>query len=126
MGEFGLYSTIIPDKLVHLIRLRQLFVVSSWVSVRNTPSVEASPTQFRATSRSFAAATVTIFAASKKSIPSRIGVCHSGRRRVASENVVAIFPRLVAGEALFVQRLIAGFAVREVGKSPAAGRGVLF
>ena len=33
---------------------------------------------------------------------------------------------LVAGEARFVQRLIARFAIREVGGSPAAGRGVLF
>jgi hypothetical protein len=50
----------------------------------------------------------------------------SGRRCVASENVVAIFCRLVAREALCVQRLVAGFAVREVGESPASGRDVLF
>ena len=50
----------------------------------------------------------------------------SRRGRVASENEVAIFCRLVAGEALCVQRLIAGFAVGEVGESPASGRSVLF
>src|SRR5271169_13642 len=50
----------------------------------------------------------------------------SRRRRVASENVVAILARLVAGEALCVQGLIAGVAVRKVGESPAAGGDVLF
>ena len=55
-----------------------------------------------------------------------VGAClSSGRRRIASEDVVAIFRRLVAGEASFVQRLVARFAVLEVGKSPAASRGVL-
>jgi hypothetical protein len=53
-------------------------------------------------------------------------VLSSGRRGVVSENVVAIFCRLVAGEALFVQRLIPRFAIRKVGESPAAGRGVFF
>ena len=53
-------------------------------------------------------------------------VLSSGRRCVVSENVIAIFYRLVAWKALFVQRLVAGFAVCEVGISPAAGRGVLF
>jgi hypothetical protein len=43
-----------------------------------------------------------------------------------SKKVVVIFSWLVVGEARFMQRLIAGFAVREVGESPAAGRGVLF
>ena len=39
----------------------------------------------------------------------------SGRRCVVSENVIAIFYRLVARKALFMQRLVAGFAVCEVG-----------
>ena len=43
-----------------------------------------------------------------------------------SENVVAIFYRQVAGEPGLVQRLVASFAVREIGISPAASRGVLF
>ena len=47
-------------------------------------------------------------------------------RRVTGEDEVAIFGRQVAGVAGFVQRLVAGFAVREVGESPAAHRGVLF
>ena len=42
------------------------------------------------------------------------------------ENVVTVFGWLVTGEALCMQRLIAGFAVREVGESPAAGRSVFF
>jgi hypothetical protein len=50
----------------------------------------------------------------------------SGRRRVTREDEVAIFGSLVAGEAGFVQRLVARFAVLEVGESPAASRGVLF
>jgi hypothetical protein len=50
----------------------------------------------------------------------------SGRSCVVSENLVAIFCRRVAGEALCVQRLVARLAVREVGKSPAPGYGVLF
>ena len=50
----------------------------------------------------------------------------SRRRCVASENEVVIFCGLVAGEALCVQRLIARFAVGEVGESPAAGCSVLF
>jgi hypothetical protein len=49
----------------------------------------------------------------------------SGGRRVTGEDEVAIFGRLVAGEASFVQRLVARFAVLEVGKSPAVSRGVL-
>src|SRR5215831_8540087 len=49
----------------------------------------------------------------------------SGRSCVVSKNVVVIFGRQVAGEAGLVQRFIAGFAVHEVGVSPAAGRGVL-
>ena len=49
----------------------------------------------------------------------------SGSRRVTREDEVAIFGWLVAGEALFVQRPIPGFAIRKVGESPAAGRGVL-
>jgi len=50
----------------------------------------------------------------------------SGRRRVTREHEIAILSRLVAGEARFVQRLIARFAILEVGESPAARRGVLF
>src|SRR6516164_7352451 len=52
---------------------------------------------------SFAAATTAILAASKKLIPPRIRGAGfiSGRRCVVSENVVAIFCRLVAGEARF-------------------------
>ena len=46
-------------------------------------------------------------------------------RRVTGEDIVAILSRLVAGEAGLVQRLVARFAVREVGESPAGGRGVL-
>ena len=62
-----------------------------------------------------------------KLIPQRIGRGLQFRRRcVVSENVVAIFCGLVAGEALCVQRLIARFAVRKVGESPAAGCGVFF
>ena len=63
----------------------------------------------------------------QKLIPPRIDASFSSRRRrVASENVVVIFCRRVAGEALFVQRLIARLALGEVGKSPAAGCGVFF
>jgi hypothetical protein len=40
----------------------------------------------------------------------------SGGRRVTGEDKVAIFGRLVAGETSFVQRLVAGFAILEVGK----------
>src|SRR5271165_3515021 len=77
--------------------------------------------------RAFAASTAAIFAASKKLIPPSIGGSFSsGRRCVASENVVAVFCRRVAGEALCVQRLIARFALREVGESPAARRQVFF
>jgi hypothetical protein len=47
-----------------------------------------------------------------------------GRRCVVSENVVAIFSRLVAGEARCVQRFIARFTVRKVGETPAARCGV--
>src|SRR5215467_10448510 len=76
---------------------------------------------------SFAAATAGIPAVSKKLSHQELAAGSSSRRRrVVSENVVAIFCRQVAGEALFVQRLIARFAIREVGVSPAAGRGVLF
>lgn len=50
----------------------------------------------------------------------------SGRSCVVSENVVVIFRRRVAGEALCVERLVARLAVREVGKSPAPGCGGLF
>src|SRR5580700_10829800 len=50
----------------------------------------------------------------------------SGSRCVPSENIVSIFTGLVAGPALFVRRQVAGFAVRKVGESPAARRGVLF
>src|SRR5262249_40910446 len=49
----------------------------------------------------------------------------SGGRRVTGEDVVAILGRLVAGEASLVQRLVARFAIPEVGKSPAISRGVL-
>jgi hypothetical protein len=38
--------------------------------------------------------------------------------------VVVIFGRLVTGEASFVQRLVARFAILEVGKSPATSRRV--
>ena len=59
--------------------------------------------------------------------PAKSCACISSWRRcVVSENVVAILRRLMAGEAFFVQRLVARLAVREVGESPAAGRGVLF
>ena len=59
--------------------------------------------------------------------PAKSCACISSWRRcVVSENVIAVFCRRVAGKALFVQRLIARFAVREVGESPAAGCGVLF
>ena len=37
-----------------------------------------------------------------------------------------VFSRRVAGEAFCVQRLIARFAVREVGETPAAGSRVFF
>jgi hypothetical protein len=40
------------------------------------------------------------------------------------KNVVTVFSRRVAGEALCVQRFVARFAVREVGETPAAGCGV--
>jgi hypothetical protein len=50
----------------------------------------------------------------------------SGRGRVARIDKVVIFGRDVTGEASFVQGFTASFAIREVGKSPAAGRGVLF
>src|SRR5262249_5603252 len=58
--------------------------------------------------------------------PSLLARADSGRRRVTREHEVAICGRLVAGEAGFVQRLVARFAVLEVGESPAAGRCVLF
>src|SRR4051812_48294628 len=44
---------------------------------------------------------------------------------VAGEDIVAVFCRLVAGEAGLVKRFVARFAVGEVGEAPAAGRGVL-
>jgi hypothetical protein len=47
-------------------------------------------------------------------------------RHITREDEVAIFGRQVAGVAGFVQCLVASFAVREVGESPAARRGVLF
>jgi hypothetical protein len=50
----------------------------------------------------------------------------SGRRRVTGEDIVAIFGRLVTGEASLVQRVVTWFAIREISKSPAASRGVLF
>jgi hypothetical protein len=43
--------------------------------------------------------------------------------RVMRKNEVAIFGRLVAREACFVQRFVARFAVLEIAESPAAGRG---
>src|SRR5205823_9657855 len=48
----------------------------------------------------------------------------SGGRRVTGEDEVAIFGRLMAGKASFVQRLVARSAILEVGKSPAGSRGV--
>jgi len=42
-----------------------------------------------------------------------------------SEDKVAIFGRFVAGEAGFVQRLVARFAVLKVTEPPSARRGVL-
>jgi hypothetical protein len=45
--------------------------------------------------------------------------------RVPSEDVIAILRGFVAGKARPVQRFVARFAVREVGKSPAAGCTVL-
>jgi hypothetical protein len=63
----------------------------------------------------------------EKLIPPSIGASFSsGRRCVASENVVSVFCSRVAGEALCVQRLVTRFALCEVGESPAAGRGVFF
>src|ERR1700730_5534322 len=47
-------------------------------------------------------------------------------RRITGEDEVAIFGRQVAGVAGFVQRLVARFAIREVGETPAARRDVLF
>ena len=46
--------------------------------------------------------------------------------RVTGEDKVASFGGLVAGEAGFVHRLVARFAVRKISKSPAARRGVFF
>src|SRR5262249_18448764 len=58
------------------------------------------------------------------------GVAHpgysSGRRRVTREDEVAIFGRLVAGEAGLVQGLVARLPVLKSGESPAATRAVLF
>ena len=51
---------------------------------------------------------------------------NSGRRCVVSENVILSFGRLVTGEAVFVQCLVAGFSVLKVSEPPAARRGVLF
>jgi hypothetical protein len=42
------------------------------------------------------------------------------------EQVIVPFRRRVTGEACFVQRLVVGFAVCELGKPPAGGRGVFF
>ncbi len=58
-------------------------------------------------------------------IPSPGTAQNSGRKCVVSENVVTILRRHVAGEAGFVQRLVPRSAVREVGESPTASRGVL-
>src|SRR5215813_5770399 len=55
----------------------------------------------------------------------RTGVPVQGGRRVTGEDEVAILDRLMAGEASVVQRLVARFAVLEVGKSPATSRAVL-
>ena len=82
-------------------------------------------TWFLPPSRTFAAATAANLAASKKRSRQGSMCFSSGRSCVVSENVVAVFGRLVTGEASFVQRLVARFAVLEVGKSPAASRGVL-
>src|SRR6516165_5047966 len=76
---------------------------------------------------SFAAGTAAILAGPRNSSPEeKWAGSISGRSCVVSENVVAILCGLVAGEARLVQRLIARFAVREVGVAPAPGRGVLF
>src|SRR5580698_5750796 len=47
-------------------------------------------------------------------------------RRVAGEDIVAIFRRRVAGEAGLVQRLVARLSVLKVSEPPAGRRGVLF
>jgi hypothetical protein len=63
----------------------------------------------------------------QKLIPPSIGALFNSERRcVASENVVTVFCRRVAREALCVQRLITGFAFSKVGESPATGGGVFF
>ena len=50
----------------------------------------------------------------------------SGRRCVASKNEVAIFRRLMAPEARFVQRLVTGLAVGKIREPPTTGRSVFF
>ena len=74
----------------------------------------------------FRIAPTPVLTGSKKLISPRVMRVRSWGRRVASEEVVTVFCRRVAREALCVQRLVARFAVGEVGKSPAAGCGVLF
>jgi hypothetical protein len=49
-----------------------------------------------------------------------------GRGWVVRENVIVSFGRLVAGEAGFVQCLVARLSVLKVSEPPAAGRGVPF
>src|SRR5690348_11106185 len=76
--------------------------------------------------RSLAAGATAILGATGNFVlPRTRGSLNSGARRVTGEDEVATFGRLVAREAGLVQRLVTGFAVLEVGKSPAASRGVI-
>jgi hypothetical protein len=45
--------------------------------------------------------------------------------RVAGKDIIAVFCGFVAGEAGFVQRFVAGSAIREVGVSPTTAPGIL-
>src|ERR1700730_4591201 len=56
----------------------------------------------------------------------RVSLGMTDLRRITGEDEVAISRWQVAGVTGFVQRLVARFAVREVGESPAARRDVLF
>src|SRR5262249_5660428 len=91
-----------------------------------TPICSSAPTRTSATISVICHSIAARTALSKEIDPARNRrVLSSGRRRVTGEDKVANFRRLVAGEAGAVQCLVASFAVREVGKSPAVGRGVL-
>src|SRR5689334_18761773 len=56
----------------------------------------------------------------------RLSCFSSPHRRVAREDEVAILDGQVARVAGFVQSLVAGLAVPEVGETPAVGRGIFF